>query len=151
MEKAKKFFEETLATDEAKKLIASEERKQTPEDVVRAYADIAAKLGADLSLKEIEEYIEEKMNKAAASGELDDDELSSLYGGASNGCYASYVDRENCWVNDGCDYINNNYTNYNCSWSNKGACAMLWEENDKKEPANTSFDISANENSTKFS
>ena len=150
MENAKKFFEETLATDEAKKLIASEDHKQTPEQIICAYVNIAAQLGVELTAEEIEEYIEEKMNKATVSGELDDDELSSLYGGAANGCYASYVDRENCWVNDGCDYINNNYTSYNCSWSNKGACAMLWEENDKKETGNTSFDISANANSTKL-
>ena len=149
MENAKKFFEETLATEEAKKLIATQERKQTLEEIVSAYVDIAAQLGVNIMAEEIEAYFEEKLNKATASGELDDDELSSLYGGASNGCYVSYVDRENCWLTDGCDYINNNYDNYNCSWSNKGACAVFFSDEKKSNnTSNSSLNIPADP--TKF-
>ena len=139
MENAKKFFDETLATEEAKKLIATEKRKETLEEIVSAYLDIAAKLGANITAEELEAFFEEKLKKATATGELDDDEMAFLCGGRGYDCYSSYVDRENCWANDGCDYINNNYANYNCSWSNKGACAMLYEDNDDDSASSSSL------------
>ena len=149
MENAKKFFEETLATEEAKKLIATQERKQTLEEIVSAYVDIAAQLGVNITAEEIEAYFEGKLKKATASGELDDDELEFLYGGRAEYCYDTFVDRENCWISDGCDYINNNYDNYNCSWSNKGACAVLFSDEKKSNnTSNSSFNIPADP--TKF-
>ena len=148
MKNAKKFFEKDIKTEEAKALLASVEAPKTEEDRIAAFIDIAKKLGIELTAEEIKEYY--ASSRVSDAQEIDDKELEQLSGGAANGCYASYVDRENCWVNDGCDYINNYYSSYNCSWSVKGICAMLWEDKDKKEPVNTSFDLSVNVKPTKF-
>lgn len=134
MENVKKFFEETLKTEEAKKLMSSYGHPDTPEELMRDYADIAKRLGVNLSTEEIEAYFKEKAKKSTASGEIDDDEIAQICGGRQTECAKSYVDRENCWWNDACDYINNDYTNYSCSQSYKGACyAFYVDENESKK------------------
>ena len=136
MEKARKFFEETLATEEAKKIIDSYKQKNSPDEVVRAYADIAKLLGVDLSVKEIKAYFDEKLKKCTSSGEIDDDEMALFCGGRASECSKSYIDRENCWWNDACDYINNDYTNYSCSQSYKGACYAFYVDEAKQKTPN---------------
>ena len=136
MENAKKFFEETLKTEEAKKLMASYGHQNTLEELVRAYSSIAKQLGVNLSTKEIEAYFKEKTNKNITHAEIDDDEIAQICGGRTTECSNSYVDRENCWWNDGCDYINNDYDNYACSQSYKGACYAFYVDENKKTTPN---------------
>ena len=89
MENAKKFFEETLKTEEAKALLASLEKPETEEDVIEAYLSVAEKLGVELSVEDIQAYFA----AGEYQGELDDEELEQLVGGASG----------NCWMNEYCD------------------------------------------------
>ena len=89
MENAKKFFEETLKTEEAKALLASLEKPETEEDVIEAYLGVAEKLGVELSAEDIQAYFA----AGEYQGELDDEELEQLVGGASG----------NCWLNEYCD------------------------------------------------
>ena len=113
MENAKKFFEEILKTDEAKAIIADTKQPETDEERVAAYLEIAKKLNVELTADGILAYF----NAAAkpVSGELDDDELAQLTGGAGNAaCRDSFKQRENCWINDGCDISYNYYSNYKC-------------------------------------
>ena len=113
MENAKKFFEEVIKTDEAKAIIADTKQPETDEERVAAYLEIAKKLNVELTAEGILAYF----NAAAqpASGELDDDELAQLTGGAGNAaCRDSFKQRENCWINDGCDISYNYYSNYKC-------------------------------------
>ena len=136
MENAKKFFEEALKTEEARRLLAGCKQPKTPEDSLRTYSKVAKEMGIDLSEEEITAYFEEKLARCTASAELDDDELAMFTGGASSECSSTYLDRENCWWNDGCDYYMNPYSAYRCSWSYQGACAHFSVDDDKKNSPN---------------
>ena len=125
MENARRFFEQVVKTKEAKQLIASYKQPDSPENVIRAYAQIAAKLGINLSEEEIALYFDEKIKIYITVGELDDEEMAQFWGGVVSVCSGSYRNRENCWWNDGCDYANNEYSSYACSWSTKDACAAF--------------------------
>ena len=138
MKKAKKFFEEVIKTKDGKRLINSYPQPKNPEEMIHFYSKIAAELGIDLSEEEITEYFDEKLKSCMASGEVDDDEISEISGGNdSSSCQSSYKNRENCWSNDGCDYVTNNYDTYSCYWSTKGACAVFFQDdNTSKKPSN---------------
>ena len=118
MEKAKKFFEEVIKTDEAKALFAATKQPETEDERIAAYLDIAKKLNAELTAEGIRAYF-----NVAVGGEVDDEELSQLTGGvdlcSSNyalnpKCKDSYMQRENCWSNDGCDWTIRGYSDYLC-------------------------------------
>ena len=133
MENAKKFFEEALKTEEARRLLAGCKQPKTPEDSLRTYSKVAKEMGIDLSEEEITAYFEEKLARCTASAELDDDELAMFTGGTASECSASYLDRENCWWNDGCDYYTNTYSAYRCSWSYQGACAAFYVDDETEK------------------
>ena len=114
MENAKKFFEEVIKTDEAKAILAVTKKPDTEPELLEAYLEIAKKLNCELTAEDILAYF-----KAAAatpaSDEIDDEELAQLTGGAGNAaCRDSFKQRENCWINDGCDISYNYYSNYKC-------------------------------------
>lgn len=117
MENAKKFFDEAIRTEEAKAIFDSFEKPANENEAVKIYAEVAAKLGVDLSADEIKAYFAEKTPCA----EVDDEELAQLSGGNRfEKCQTSYIDRENCWWNDGCDYVFERYTLYECKNINLG-------------------------------
>ena len=117
MENAKKFFEELIKTEEAKALFDSVGTPETEEDRIAAYIDVAAKLGVALSADEIKAYYASSCTSDAQ--EIDDKELSQLAGGGDNAnCKSTYQHQENCWWNDGCDRVWNDYDNYMCSINN---------------------------------
>ena len=122
MENAKKFFEEVAKTEEAKALFAAMEAPKDEEARFLAYIDIANKLGIALTLEDIAAYLQETANQAPAENELDDEELQQLVGGGENaGCKGTYQHKENCWWNDACDNVYQDYDDYKCSYMNYGA------------------------------
>ena len=128
MENAMKFFEELAKTEEAKALFAAVEKPETDEARIAAYVEIAAKLGVALTADEVNAYL---AGAAELGAELDDEELSQLVGGGDNaGCASSYQHKENCWWNDGCDRVWNDYNGYLCSGKNYGQ--SLAEKNRSK-------------------
>ena len=108
MENAKKFFEETIKTEEAKAILSAIEKPATEEERVAAYLDIAKKLNAELTAEGILAYF---ADEKPAYGEIDDDELAQLTGGGDI-CRNTYKSGEFCWWNDGCDKVINTYDNY---------------------------------------
>ena len=109
MENAKKFFEEVVKTEEAKALLAAAGQPETDEARVAAYIDVAAKLGVELTAEEIKEYYESSC--APGTAEIDDKELAQLVGGAANAqCGSTYVQGENCLLNDQCNKLWQDYT-----------------------------------------
>ena len=113
MENAKKFFEEVARTEEAKAFFKAAKAPESEEERVAAYIDIAKKLGVELSADDVSAYFASSEN--TASGELDDEELSQLVGGGDNAaCADTFQQRENCWNNDGCDKLYNEYNDYLC-------------------------------------
>ena len=143
MENAKKFFEETVKTEEAKALFDSVKKPENDEERIAAYLDIAAKLGTELSKDEIVAYFDEKLKSSTTSGEIDDEEMAQVSGG--RGCYCSnnFKNHENCWWNDACDYVVNDYESYLCAWSNKGACALINVSDDANGSNGTSSGIAS--------
>ena len=114
MENAKKFFEEIIKTDEAKAILADTKKPETEEAQIAAYLEIAKKLNAELTAEGITAYF----NTIAkpVSGELDDDELAQLTGGGEHAnCKDTFIQSENCWWDDGCDFTANKYSNYKCN------------------------------------
>lgn len=113
MENAKKFFKEIAKTEEAKALFAATKAPETEEERIAAYVDVAKKLGVELSADDVSAYFASSDN--IESGELDDEELEQLVGGGDNAaCADTFKQQENCWNNDGCDKIYNEYNNYLC-------------------------------------
>ena len=119
MENAKKFFEELIKTEEAKTILVAMDKPETEEERISAYIEIAKKLGVELTAEEIKEYCESLC--VSCVQEIDDEELGQLVGGADNAsCDSTYTHKENCWWNDGCDRITNNYSDYLCESSSQG-------------------------------
>ena len=126
MENAKKFFEEIVKTEEAKALFATIEKPDTQDELVAAYVDVANKLGVELTAEEVKAYLESTAE--VTTGELDDEELAQLVGGAdekgNDACKSSFMNEENCWWNDACDNVRRDYGDaYLCNLINKGALA----------------------------
>ena len=118
-----KVFLEALKTDpKAESLLQARPEPKTDADRFRAYAEIAKELGYDVSEAELEAYLtemEKTLQEHAKSAEalvteLSGDEMDKVAGGAHTECKTTFLDRENCWHNDGCDNIYNGYKKYLC-------------------------------------
>ncbi|MBR5337171.1 MAG: hypothetical protein IK152_04240 [Lachnospiraceae bacterium] len=119
----KEIIDKLTADPKAQELLKSYDR---PEDGKEAavYAEVAAKLGYDISEADITGYIEkltEDMKKRSEANmdkieALPDETLGQVAGGADkhSDCAYSYLDGENCWWQDGCDIVWNNYPEYTC-------------------------------------
>ncbi len=91
------------------------------------YADAARKLGLELDAADFEAYfrreeqacIARTEEAASTIRELPDDELAMVSSGKKDheNCRDTYRDRENCWLNDGCDVLHQKYDTYSCSLS----------------------------------
>ena len=123
-EEVKKVFEALRADPKTKELIGACEAPETPEEVMEIYAQVAKKLGFDVTSEELGSYIKElEEGRKARTREdvreiqnLDDEELDQVAGGSKehNSCEDTYRDKENCWYTDGCDNIWNIYDDYVC-------------------------------------
>ena len=122
MENAKKFFEEVIKTEEAKKLFATMEKPVAPEEVFEAYASVAKQLGIELTAEEAAEYL--LATGQIVGGEIDDEELAQLTGGAEAGCGNTFTHKEQCWFSDGCDIAIKKYDNYECAKEYNGIHEM---------------------------
>ena len=123
MENAKKFFEETIKTEEAKAIIDSLEKPCNEDEVVDAYIEIANKLGVALTAEDIAEYLAADKTE---TGELDDSELEQLVGGGDMAdCKYSYQQKENCWFQDACDNAWKDYDGYLCNNQSEGASIFM--------------------------
>jgi hypothetical protein len=122
-EKIKKFLEELAKKPELAKELGDMPKDFTIDEKISAYAGLAKKLGYDITEDDFKKYVSEA-DKAAQdkTGEvaddlakLSDEELDDVAGGGANpNCKDTFLDKENCWSNDGCEAINNYYPNYQC-------------------------------------
>lgn len=126
MDKVKEFFEKLSTDPEARELLRSAEKPGNQEDVLKAYVDLAGKLGIALTEEELKAYLEEEKKvrevrteaAAAQITELPDEALNAVAGGNKDHdeCSNTYKDKENCWFNDGCDNVYHMYDDYHCRW-----------------------------------
>lgn len=144
MENARKFFEETLKTEEAKAILAETEKPETAEETAKSYSEVAKKLGIELSAEEITEYFDSE----SECGELDDSELSQLTGGTGDdsGCKYTFLDGENCWFTDGCDLALKKYDNYKCKNNLSGALNAVKKALEIKEDIEGTIGQAASKN-----
>ncbi len=99
--------------------------------------------GYAFSPEELDEAFRERVNDAGKVSISSDAELAAVAGGNNchdafwcdqvnnytedmkhSNCSDSFVDRENCWHNDGCDNCYNMYSDYECK--NSGECSNVF-------------------------
>ena len=96
-ESAIKFLRELKTNEKAKELLQGRERPKSKDEAIKAYVEIAAELGEDISpedfaraLEEIEAEIHQKTESVSADmQELEDDDVEDVAGGGvgpSHGC-----------------------------------------------------------------
>ena len=122
-ETAMKFLRELRTNEIAKELLQGRERPKTKEDAIKAYAEIAAELGEDISpedfaraLEEIEAEIHQKTEAVSADmQELEDDDLGDVAGGYyyEDGCARTYSVFSSC---DEVDYCFFSISYYECEY-----------------------------------
>ncbi|MBR5337170.1 MAG: hypothetical protein IK152_04235 [Lachnospiraceae bacterium] len=125
--KAIKEVLDKLANDpKAQELLKSYDKPE-PGKEAAVYAEVASKLGYDISDADITGYIDkstEAMKKRSEANmdkieALPDEDLGQVAGGGEkhSNCSYSYLDKENCWAHDGCDLVWNHYSDYICHLS----------------------------------
>lgn len=128
-EQVKTFLEKLEKDDKAQALFQDREQPQDPEGKIKALADIANKMGFDVTAAEIADYLikaetarKEKTDAQAAGVQaLDDSEVEKASGGAGNkSCKSSFKHKENCWLTDACDSFHISYISYECAHNNLG-------------------------------
>ena len=107
----------------AKELLKSYDKPE-PGKEAAVYAEIATKLGYNITEADLTGYNEklaEVMKKRSEANinkieSLPDEDLAQVAGGAEkhSNCSDTYLDKENCWHQDGCDNIWNSYSDYVC-------------------------------------
>ena len=115
-ESAIKFLRELKTNEKAKELLEGRERPKNKDEALKAYAEIAAELGEDISpeeiteaLKEIEAEIHQKTEAVSSDMvELEDDDVENVAGGTIEcGEPMQRLINRFCWENDVCSiYIN---------------------------------------------
>ncbi|MBR5108738.1 MAG: Nif11 family protein [Clostridia bacterium] len=152
-EQVKAFLKALKENPQAKELLDSIEAPKNDEERIRAYTEIAGKLGFHLTAEDFAAFeqaaAEERLQKTEAQAEalqkLDDQELEGVAGGrdgtqvnpkeAENGdtcmqthesCSDTFLNQENCWCTDGCDQVFNSYDDYVCKrHDDYHSCASL--------------------------
>ena len=137
-EEIKNILDKMKDNPEAEKLL---KEYGDSEKELDAYSEVAGKLGFNLTVKELEEYVfsSERIRKlkteenVATIESLPDTELEKVAGGREihDECKYSFTDKENCWFFDGCDYVFLGYDNYLCKNNYKGKipqCYNLYDE-----------------------
>ena len=111
--------------------IGKKMKQETPEDVPAFWAEVLTEKGYNVSSGEISSFIreaeEERRQKTADKiAELPDQELEAVAGGGEviggkghQDCQDTYRDRENCWYEDGCDNVFQQYDDYDCLRQNR--------------------------------
>ena len=125
-ESAIKFLRELKTNEKAKELLQGRERPKSKDEAIKAYAEIAAELGEDISpedfaraLEEIEAEIHQKTEAVSADMvELDDDDLEGVAGGKDHPECENTVDYSDwCGLNDWCVNFDNQYEcEYDWEW-----------------------------------
>ena len=122
IEEIKNKLEELQKDPKASELIEGHDKA----DKAEAIADVAQKLGYDLKVVDLKEYMSAMEAEIKARTEavadnivsMQDDDLEDVAGGSETigvkhpHCKDTYLNRENCWWSDGCDAINSKYWDY---------------------------------------
>ena len=130
----KKEIAEALEEVRKQPEIGEKVKQETPEDVSAFWAKVLVEKGYNVSPEEIASFIreaeEERRKKTQENTgkieELSDQELGEVAGGGEviggkghQDCQDTYRDRENCWYEDACDNVFQDYADYDCLRKNR--------------------------------
>ena len=123
LKEIKEVLDKLTNDPKAKELLKSYDKPE-PGKEAAVYAEIATKLGYNITEADLTGYNEklaEVMKKRSKANidkieALPDEDLGQVAGGAEkhSNCSDTFLDKENCWSNDGCDNVWNNYPDYIC-------------------------------------
>ena len=97
--------------------------------LVSRLVEIAAEYGYELKEADILQALQaaearRKADTEAAAAQVErltDDEVAKAAGGGQKAnCKDTYMDRENCWITDGCDQVSEIYPDYKCHNNSAG-------------------------------
>ena len=147
MSKFEEFLQALIDAQNKEELLGGKNKPESGEEIVAAYVSVAKKLGFDLTDQDVVEGIkamtQERLAKteqaAAEMQELSEEDLDRVAGGGEGcaatqdtNCKSTFEDYENCWSNDGCDWMSNGYgVLYKCKRCLNGEnsrylCDDLW-------------------------
>lgn len=133
--KLKELLKKVESDLEARKKVEDLEKPADEKGVIAYYLEVAKRLGADLTEEDIQgalaEMLKEQQSKTETAVKkveaMAEDDLADVAGGCGGGwgkrkredlpdkCLVTYAQKENCWLNDGCDIIVMQYASYSCS------------------------------------
>ncbi len=119
------FLEEIKGKPEIVQKLKGMEPAKNMEEKLKVLLGIARENGYEISEEDLKDYLagkesarQEKTDAQIAEIEnMADEELAVVAGGVKENeeCKDTYRDKENCWVNDGCDAVLQRYEGYECS------------------------------------
>ena len=121
-EKTLEILKEIKADPKAKELFKGMEKPKSPDEAIAAYAQVAEKLGYDITAEDIKEAMEQEDARRKAQTDkamadmvaLEDDDLEYVAGGKGHPeCENDFEWRYRCDLNDWC-YFDTNY--YGCPY-----------------------------------
>ncbi|MBR2836116.1 MAG: Nif11-like leader peptide family RiPP precursor [Coriobacteriales bacterium] len=137
-ENAKAFLKEGFEDPKVVELLKEYSEPATQEETLAAYVNIAKKTGFDFTEEELTAAIAEMDQETASRTEMNvkglellpDEGLAQVAGGVGHpycpedyfskdrSCKDTYENYENCWHNDGCDWVYHDYYDYMCKRTN---------------------------------
>jgi len=143
-EKVREALDQLRADPKAKELFAAIPEPESREDYIQAYVQVAGEMGMNLTEKEVSDCLAEQEaavktatdSAAETIRKLGREELDAVAGGGEHSnCDYSFKDKENCWLQDGCDCAFRHPSGYVCKRSlncDKGAAKGCKEASDAK-------------------
>ena len=133
-----KLMEQLKRDPKAKEVREQIRNAGDEEEKITLLISFAKELGYDLTREDLQTYIREETERLAKKTDaqsdviqrLNDDEVANVAGGkhynSTDRCQDTYLDKENCWITDGCDNDVIMYPSYKCDWYNAGqSCSWL--------------------------
>ena len=122
MEDFRKFMDALENAENKEELLGGNTKPESEAEVIAAIVSAAKKLGFDFSEQDVEDAVKAITQERLARTEKAQDEirevsadnLDKVAGGKNSDCESTYLDRENCWWDDGCDASFTTYTTYLC-------------------------------------
>ena len=131
MSDKKKIYQDMMKDEKAIDLLKASKKPESIDEMAEVLGGVALSTGYPLSkedfiviYRDIKEDRDKRVLAATKTVKLADDELSTVAGGKDHAeCSDTFENYENCFFEDGCDIVINDYKYYYCSYqTNKLPC-----------------------------
>ncbi|MBR5336466.1 MAG: Nif11-like leader peptide family natural product precursor [Lachnospiraceae bacterium] len=130
MDNVKKLMAALESDPEARKKVEDIARPSDRDGYIRYYVEVGKRLGLEITEDDIREGVEQAAKELSSRTDslsdtiekLPDEELGMVAGGKKghSNCKDTFKNRENCYFDDGCDFIFLSYDNYKCDRNYNG-------------------------------